>query len=105
MRQATELVLFLVVFLSISSTLEASQCNREMPVAAAHFRGAQALFMQPTEKSESCLSYVKQFVEAVTARRDAATCGNSMVRQRVLLALDREIELFNEIIAAHGCGL
>ena len=50
-----------------------------------------------------CRVYIKRFVEAVTARKDAASCQDGVARQRALEALDAEIEAFNDRIAENSC--
>ena len=53
---------------------------------------------------ENCGVYLKQFVEAVTARQAAATCQDAVARQRALETIDVEIQLFNDRIAEQSCG-
>ena len=47
---------------------------------------------------------IAQFVEAVTARQAAATCQNSVSRERALKVIDAEIQTFNDRIAEQSCG-
>ncbi|MGA9965312.1 MAG: hypothetical protein WBQ10_08915 [Terriglobales bacterium] len=53
---------------------------------------------------ENCRVVIAQFVEAVTARQVAATCQDSVGRQRALKVIDAEIETFNDRIAEQSCG-
>jgi hypothetical protein len=48
----------------------------------------------------NCRVYGINFYEAVVARQAAATCGQGTERQRILDALDSEINVFNGLIAA-----
>ncbi|QPF88661.1 hypothetical protein [Bradyrhizobium commune] len=52
---------------------------------------------------DTCRVYIKQFVEAVTARKDAASCQDGVARRRTLEVLDAEIEAFNDRIAENSC--
>jgi hypothetical protein len=53
---------------------------------------------------ENCRVVIAQFVEAVTARQAAATCQNSVSRERALKVIDAEIQTFNDRIAEQSCG-
>lgn len=53
---------------------------------------------------DNCRVVIAQFLEAVTARQAAATCQDSVGRQRALKAIDTEIETFNDRIAEQSCG-
>jgi len=54
----------------------------------------------PTNNKANCRVYGINFYEVVVARQAAATCGQGTERQRILDALDSEINVFNGLIAA-----
>jgi len=60
--------------------------------------------MDYTSRDDNCRVFIKQFVEAVEARQAAATCQDSVARQRNLEILDGEIQTFNERIAEQSCS-
>jgi hypothetical protein len=53
---------------------------------------------------EICHVYIKHFVEAVTARKDAVSCQDGGARRRALDALDAEIQAFNDRIAENSAS-
>ena len=101
-------VVFALLLLSISNTaaLGASECDRDSTLGAPHIRRARVSQNSVNHSSvdEKCRVVISQFVEAVTARQAAATCQNSVSRERALRIIDAEIETFNDRIGEQSCG-
>ena len=101
-------VAFALLLLSMSNTaaLGASECDQESTLGASHIRRARASQNSVSHSSvdEKCRVVISQFVEAVTARQAAATCQNSVSRERALRIIDAEIETFNDRIGEQSCG-
>ena len=101
-------VAFALVLLSMSNTaaLGELQCDQESTLGASHIRRARASQNGVNHSSvdEKCRVVISQFVEAVTARQAAATCQNSVSRERALRIIDAEIETFNDLIGEQSCG-
>ena len=99
---------FAVLLLSLSNTaaLSASQCDQESTAGASHLRRVRASqnSMGHAAGDQNCRVVITQFVEAVTARQAAATCQDGASRQRTLEMLDTEIRTFNDRIAEQSCG-
>jgi hypothetical protein len=101
-------VAFALLLLSMPSTaaLGASDCDQDSTLGASHIRLARASQNSVSHSSvdERCRVVISQFVEAVTARQAAATCQNSVSRERALRIIDAEIEAFNDLIGQQSCG-
>jgi hypothetical protein len=99
---------FALLLLSMSSTaaLGASDCDQESSLGASHIRRARESQNSVSHSSvdEKCRVVISQFVEAVTARQAAATCQNSVIRERALRIIDAEIQTFNDLIGQQSCG-
>lgn len=98
---------FALVLLSIPNTaaLGASDCDQDSMLGASHIQRARAAqnSMNHSSVDENCRVVIAQFVEAVTARRAAATCQNSVIRERTLKFIDAEIQIFNDRLAEQSC--
>jgi len=92
--------------MSTAAALGASECGQELTLDASHIRRARASQSGVGHSSvdEKCRIVVSKFVEAVTARQAAATCQNSVSRERALRIIDAEIEAFNDLIGELSCG-
>jgi hypothetical protein len=101
-------VAFALLLLSMSNTaaLGAPECDQVSTLSASHIRRARASHNSVSHSSvdERCRVIISQFVEAVTARQAAATCQNSVSRERALRIIDAEIETFNDRIGEQSCG-
>jgi hypothetical protein len=99
-------VLVALLLLPTTAVFSASQCDQASTAAASQLRLARASqnSMDHSAHNENCDTVIKQFVDAVTARQAAATCEDSVSRQRALKILDAQIETFNERIADQSCG-
>ena len=99
---------FALLLLSMSNTaaLSAPECDPKSTLGATHIRRARASqnSIGGSTVDENCRVVIAQFVEAVTARQAAATCQNSVSRERALKAIEAEIEIFNGRIAEQSCG-
>jgi len=98
---------FALIVQSLSNTAAlAAQCDQESTLASSQIRRARASqnSIAHSAVDENCRVVIAQFVEAVTARQAAATCQDSMDRQRALRVIDAEIETFNDRIAEQWCG-
>ena len=101
-------VAFALLLLSMSNTaaLGASECDQGSTLGASSIRRSRASHNSVTHSpvDEKCRVVISQFVEAVTARQAAATCQNSVSRERALRIIDAEIETFNDRIGEQSCG-
>jgi hypothetical protein len=101
-------VAFVLLLLSMSNTaaLGASECDQDPTLGDSHTRRARALrsIVNQSSGDEKCRIVISQFVEAVTARQAAATCQNGVSRERALKFIDAEIEAFNDRIGEQSCG-
>lgn len=82
-----------------------SGCTSSRDIAASRARWAMVL-SQPANASDSgasCRLYAGSFYEVVTLRHDTASCVGDTDRDRKLVVLDSEIELFNNLLATK-CG-
>jgi hypothetical protein len=81
------------------------QCAYDWAVDISLHRGArpQQNRADHAGSGEICRIYIKHFVEAVTARKDAASCQDAVERRRALETLDAEIQAFNDRIAENSC--
>jgi hypothetical protein len=99
---------FALLLLSVSNTvaLSASQCDQDSTLGASQLRRARASqnSVDRSALNENCRVVITQFVEAVTARQAAATCQDDVSRQRALKVIDAEIQTFNDRIAEQSCG-
>jgi hypothetical protein len=97
-------VLFL---LSSTVAIAEPQCAYASVAVPSFDRGAhhpQQSGLDHAASGDICRVYIKHFVEAVTARKDAASCQDGFARQRALEVLDGEIEAFNDRIAENSCA-
>jgi hypothetical protein len=95
----------LLLSLSNATALGAAQCDQESTLASSQLRRARASQdSMVSAADDQCRVVIAQFVEAVTARQAAATCQDSVGRQRALKVIDAEIETFNDRIAEQSCG-
>jgi hypothetical protein len=99
-------IALLLLSMSNTAALGASECDQESTLGASHIRRARASQNSVNHSSvdEKCRVVISQFVEAVMARQAAATCQNSASRERVLRIIDAEIETFNDRIGEQSCG-
>jgi hypothetical protein len=101
-------VAFALLLLSMSNAAAfgASECDQDSTLGASRIRRSRASQNSVTHSSvdEKCRVVFSQFVEAVTARQAAATCQNSVSRERALRIIDAEIETFNDRIGEQSCG-
>jgi hypothetical protein len=105
MSRTTACALIIAISLSITDTIQASQCDQAL-VAASQLGFAHTSQNRTNLAAQegSCHAYLKQFIDAVTARQIAATCQDGVGRVRALETLDSEIEMFNDLIAVKSCG-
>jgi hypothetical protein len=106
MRRIILAVSPVLLLLSSTAAIAEPQCAYASATVPSSDRGAsrpQQNRLEHTASGEICRVYIKHFVEAVTARKDAASCQDGVTRQRVLDALDAEIEAFNDRIAENSC--
>lgn len=99
-------IVVLVLTLCTSGAINASNCDQALTVAASQLRTApivQHNLDYPTADAK-CRVVIAQFVEAVTARQAAATCQESVGRQRALEILDEQIRTFNDRLAEQSCS-
>jgi hypothetical protein len=96
----------LLLSMSTAAALGPSECDQELTLDVSHIRRARASQSDVSHSSvdEKCRIVISQFVEAVTARQAAATCQNSVSRERALRIIDAEIEKFNDLIGEQSCG-
>ena len=91
--------------MSNTAALGASECDQEFNAGRFHRRArASQNSVNHSSVDEKCRVVISQFVEAVTARQAAATCQNSVSRERALRIIDAEIETFNDRIGEQSCG-
>jgi hypothetical protein len=106
MRQIVLAVSPVLLLLSSTAAIAEPRCAYASAVVPSSYRGArhpQQSRLDHAASGDICRVYIKHFVEAVTARKDAASCQNGVARQRALEALDAEIEAFNDRIAENSC--
>jgi hypothetical protein len=98
----------IVVFVLSLSTLEAmsaSNCDLALKAAASHPLAPMTQDkVDHSTDDEKCRAFIKQFVEAVTARQAASNCQESVGRQRALEILDRQIQTVNDRLAEQSCS-
>jgi hypothetical protein len=96
----------LLLSMSTATALGASECDQKLTLDASHIRRARASQSGAGHSSvdEKCRIVISQFVEAVTARQAAATCENSVNRERAFRIIDAEIDAFNDLIGEQSCG-
>lgn len=104
----TRLALLVVPFLLLPPgrpAIAAPQCAQDSVAAASRLRLLRASNngVDHTPENGACHVFFTQFVEAVTARKDAASCKDSVGRRRALEILDTEIQIFNDRIAEQSC--
>jgi hypothetical protein len=106
MRRIILAVSPVLLLLSSTAAIAEPQCAYASAADPSSDRGAdhpQHNRADHAASREICRVYIKHFVEAVTARKDAASCQNGVARQRALEALDAEIQAFNDRIAENSC--
>ena len=98
-------IMVLALTLCTSGAINASNCDQALTVAGSQLRTAPIVQhnLDPTGDAK-CRVVIAQFVEAVTVRKAAATCQDSVGRQRALKVIDAEIETFNDRIAEQSCA-
>jgi hypothetical protein len=98
-------ILVLVAFAAINASAVpaiAAECTSTKDIDASRSRW-ETLRSQPTreaDKVKACRAYAASFYESVTLRQAAATCATG---ERIIVALDSEINAFNELLATK-CG-
>jgi hypothetical protein len=92
--------------MSNTAALGASECDQDPKLGASNIRRARVSLNSVNHSSvdEKCRVVISQFVEAVAARQAAATCQNSVSRERTLRIIDAEIETFNDRIGEQSYG-
>lgn len=106
MRRILLAAIPILLSLSPTAVIAEPQCAYASATVSSSERGArraQQDRLDPATSGDTCRVYIKQFVEAVAARKDAASCQNGVARERALGALDAEIEAFNDRIAESSC--
>lgn len=106
MRRIVLAVSPVLLLLSSTAAVAEPQCASASAIVSSSDRGAGHLLQSRLDHNASgdtCRLYIKQFVEAVTARKDAASCQDGVARRRTLEFLDAEIEAFNDRIAENSC--
>jgi hypothetical protein len=106
MRRIVLAVSPVLLLLSSTAAIAEPQCayaSAAIPSSDRRARHPQQNRLGNTAGGEICRVYIKHFVEAVTARKDAASCQHGVARQRALEALDAEIQAFNDRIAENSC--
>lgn len=106
MRRIPLAAIPILLSLSPTAVIAEPQCADASATVSSSDRGARRAQQDrrdPATSGDTCRVYIKQFVEAVAARKDAASCQNGVARQRALGALDAEIEAFNDRIAESSC--
>src|ERR1700730_6634830 len=99
-------IMVLVLTLCTSGAINASNCDQALTGAASQLRTAPIVQhkLDYATNDAKCRVVIAQFVEAVTPRQAAATCQDSVGRQRALKVIDAEIETFNDRIAEQSCA-
>jgi hypothetical protein len=95
------------LLLSSTVAIAEPQCAYASVAVPSFDRGAhhpQQSGLDHAASGDICRVYIKHFVEAVMARKDAASCQDGFARQRALEVLDGEIEAFNDRIAENSCA-
>jgi hypothetical protein len=95
-----------LLLLSSTAAIAEPQCAYASASVSSSDRGArhpQQSRFDHAASGDTCGVYIKRFVEAVTARKDAASCQDGVERRRVLETLDAEIQGFNDRIAESSC--
>jgi hypothetical protein len=106
MRRIILAVSPVLLLLSSTAAIAEPQCAYASAANPSSDRAAhhpQQNRLDRAASREICRVYIKRFVEAVTARKDAVSCQDGAARQRALEALDAEIEAFNDRIAENSC--
>jgi hypothetical protein len=98
-------ILVLVAFAAINASAVpavAAECTSIKDIDASRSRW-ETLCSQPAkevDKDKTCRAYAASFYESVTLRQAAATCATG---ERNIVALDSEIDAFNELLVT-TCG-
>jgi hypothetical protein len=98
-------ILVLVAFAAINASAVpavAAECTSIKDIDASRSRW-ETLCSQPAkevDKDKTCRAYAASFYESVTLRQAAAACAPG---ERNIVALDSEINVFNELLATK-CG-
>jgi hypothetical protein len=95
----TRVTLLVLAIVIGSAQAKADSSNCVSNFAATRLRLAMAHQRHDEDSEANCRVYGANFYEAVMARQAAATCGQGTERQRILDALDSEINVFNGLIA------
>lgn len=106
MRRIVLAVSPVLLLLSSTAVVAEPQCAYASASVSSSNRGAghpQQSRLDHNASGDICRVYIKQFVEAVTARKDAASCQDGVTRRRTLEVLDSEIEAVNDRIAQNSC--
>jgi hypothetical protein len=98
-------VALVLLVVSSTATIGAPKCAYDSAVDPSYRRRTrpQQNRVHHAGSGEICRVYIKHFVEAVTARKDAASCQDGVERQRALETLDAKIQAFNDRIAENSC--
>jgi hypothetical protein len=83
----------------------ASQCASPTAIAATrtHWAAVRSQFSTATDHEAACRAYAASFYESVTTRQTAAGCTRDADREHHIIALDSEINAFNDLLATK-CG-
>jgi hypothetical protein len=106
MRRIVLAVSPVLLLLSSTAAIAQPQCAYASAADPSSDRGARHPRQNKLDQAasgESCRVYINHFVEAVMARKDAASCQDGVARQRALEALDDEIQGLNDRIAENSC--
>jgi hypothetical protein len=106
MRRIILAVSPVLLLLSSTAAIAEPQCAYASAANPSSDRAAhhpQQNRLDHAASRETCRVYIKRFVEAVTARKDAASCPDGVARQRAFEALDAKIQTFNDHIAENSC--
>jgi ribosomal protein S20 len=107
MRRIVLTVSPVLLLLSSTAAIAEPQCayaSATIPSSDRRARHLQQNRLENTAGGEICRVYIKHFVEAVTARKDAASCQDGVARQRALEDIDAEIRAYNNRIAENSCA-
>ena len=107
MRRIVLAVSPVLLLLSSTAAIAQPQCAYASAADPSSDRGThhpQQNRLDHVASGEICHVYIEHFIEAVMARKDAASCQDGIARQRALEVLDAKIEAFNDRIAENSCA-
>lgn len=100
----SRLIVLIVAAAINASTIAAvaSECasNKDVDASRARWEMLRSQPAKVADREKTCRAYADSFYESVTLRQAAAKCLNG---ERILAALDSEINTFNDLLATK-CG-